>query len=395
MPGKKSGLLLIVVASAVLACAHAALLPAPALELVETAPVETSLRHAELREAWQVWPEMIAQAQARIDLGEFYATDRAPSRLTPVIAALEAAVARGVRVRFIADAGFAKHETGVLEELSARGIQVRRLDVKASMGGVQHAKYFIVDGREAYLGSQNFDWRSLEHIQELGIRFRLPDAVRALEDIFETDWALAEGKPPPRPSTAYEFPQHTKNGVEVTLVASPRGFLPDEKLWDLPALVELIDSAKHSVRVQLLTYSEVPELQQALARAAARGVAVQLLTSDWELREKTLRELRALDPRIAVSILTIPQARAGFVPYSRVAHAKYCVVDGARAWVGTSNWEPDYFFRSRNVGLVIDGGQIPAQLDAFFTGNWTSQLAAPFDRAREYTAPRISLGGTR
>jgi phosphatidylserine/phosphatidylglycerophosphate/cardiolipin synthase-like enzyme len=218
--------------------------------------------------------------------------------------------------------------------------------------------------------------------------------VRALEDIFETDWALAEGKPPPRPSTAYEFPQHTKDGAEVTLVASPRGFLPDERLWDLPALVELIDSAKRSVRVQLLTWSEVPELQQALTRAAARGVEVQLLTSDWELRPKTLRELRALDPRIAVSILTIPQAQAGFVPYSRVAHAKYCVVDGARGWVGTSNWEPDYFFRSRNVGLLIDGGQIPAQLEAFFTGNWTSQFAAPFDRAREYTAPRISLGGT-
>jgi phosphatidylserine/phosphatidylglycerophosphate/cardiolipin synthase-like enzyme len=385
--------LLIAAGLAALACAHAAPPPDPALELVETAPVETSLRHAELREAWQVWPEMIAQAKVRIDLGEFYATDRPPSRLTKVIAALEAAVARGVRVRFIADAGFAKHETAVLGELGARGIQVRKFDVKASMGGVQHAKYFIVDGREAYLGSQNFDWRSLEHIQELGIRFRQPDAVRALEDIFETDWALAEGKPPPRPSTAYEFPQHTKDGAEVTLVASPRGFLPDERLWDLPALVELIDSAKRSVRVQLLTWSEVPELQQALTRAAARGVPVQLLTSDWELRPKTLRELRALDPRIAVSILVIPQGSAGFVPYSRVAHAKYCVVDGARGWVGTSNWEPDYFFQSRNVGLLIDGGQIPAQLEAFFTGNWTSQFAAPFDRAREYTAPRISLGG--
>ncbi len=367
--------------------------PAPAasaLELVETAPVETSLRHAELREAWQVWPEMISRATARIDLGEFYATEQSPSRLTPIIAALEAAVARGVRVRFIADAGFAKHETRVLEELTARGVDVRRFDVKASMGGVQHAKYFIVDGREAYLGSQNFDWRSLEHIQELGLRFRQPDAVRALEDIFETDWAAAEGKPAPKPSSAYEFPQHTRDGADVTLLASPRGFLPDEKLWDLPALVELVDSAKQSVRAQALTYSEVPELQAALTRATARGVTVQLITSDWELRPKTLRDLRALDGRIAVRILTIPQAHAGFIPFSRVAHAKYCVVDGARGWVGTSNWEPDYFFKSRNVGLLIDGGQIPAQLETFFSGNWASPYAAPFDRAREYTAPRIS-----
>ena len=145
------------------------------------------------------------------------------------------------------------------------------------------------------------------------------------------------------------------------------------------------------MRVQLLTYAEVPELQAALVRAAARGVAVTLLLSDWELRPKTLRELRALDPRIAVRIFTIPQASAGFIPFARVAHAKYCVVDAARGWVGTSNWEPDYFFKSRNVGLLLDGGQIPPQLEAFFLGNWGSTYAAPFDREREYTAPRLSL----
>jgi hypothetical protein len=45
------------------------------------------------------------------------------------------------------------------------------------------------------------------------------------------------------------------------------------------------------------------------------------------------------------------------------------------------------------VGLLIDGGQIPAQLEAFFLGNWRSTYAAPFDRGREYTAPRISMRG--
>ena len=383
---------LLLLFAALCACAHAAPQPASsALELVETAPSETTLDHAEMREAWQVWPEMIAHATARIDLAEFYASDEPPSRLTPVIAALEQAAARGVRVRWLAEAGFVKTYPEVLQALSVHGVEVRIFEVKKVMGGVLHAKYFVVDGREAYLGSQNFDWRSLQHILELGVRFRQPDAVRALEDIYALDWALAAGAPPPRPSSAYEFPQQTSDGAEVTLLASPRGFLPDEKLWDLPALVELVDSARRSVRVQLLTYAEVPQLQAALVRAAGRGVAVELLVSDWELRPRTLRELRALDPRIAVRIFTVPRAKAGFIPFARVSHAKYCVVDASRGWVGTSNWEPDYFFKSRNVGLLIDGGQIPAQLEAFFTGNWNSQYAAPFDRAREYTAPRLSL----
>lgn len=366
-----------------------------ALELVESEPVETSLDRPGLRDAWQVWPQMIAQATARIDLAEFYAVDEPPSRLTPVIEALFAAVQRGVRVRFLAEAGFVKTYPEVLDALSAHGAQVRKFDVRKVMGGVLHAKYFVVDGREAYLGSQNFDWRSLEHIEELGVRFRQPDAVRELQDIFETDWALAVGAQPPKPSSAYQFPQHTRDGAEVTLVASPRGFLPDEKLWELPALVELIDSAKKSVRVQLLTFAHATELQDSLVRAAARGVEVQLLLSDWELRAKSLAALRELDARVGVRIFTIPQASKGFVPFARVAHAKYCVVDGARGWVGTSNWEPDYFFKSRNVGLLVDGGEIPRQLEAFFSGNWASQYAAPFDRGREYTAPRISMRGVR
>ena len=387
---------LFVLLAALAACAQAAPKPASsALELVESEPIETTLDRPELRDAWQVWPEMIAQASARIDLAEFYASDEPPSRLTAVVDALKEALKRGVRVRFLADAGFAKIYPQVLQSLAGAGAQVREYDVRKLTGGVQHAKYFVVDGREAYLGSQNFDWRSLAHIQELGLRFRQPDAVRELEDIFEIDWALAQGEPRPKPSSAYDFPQHTRDGADVTLVASPRGYLPDEKLWDLPALVELIDSARKSVRVQLLTYGHQDALQDALVRAAARGVEVQLLLSDWELRPKTLPVLKALDPRIAVRIFTIPPASGPFIPYARVAHAKYCVVDGARGWVGTSNWEPDYFEKSRNVGLLLDGGQIPGQLEAFFSGNWSSAYAAPFDRARDYAPPRISLGGGR
>jgi len=181
----------------------------------------------------------------------------------------------------------------------------------------------------------------------------------------------------------------------VTLVASPHGTLPDEKYWDLPALAELVNSAKKSVRLQALTYSRTDELSDALVAAAARGVQVQLIVSDWELRPKTLAALRALDPRIDVRIFTVPPASSGFIPFGRVVHAKYCVVDGARGWVGTGNFEPEYFERARNVGLLIDGGQIPGQLEAFFNGNWTSSYAAPFDRAREYTAPRISMRGDR
>src|SRR5207302_1034457 len=122
------------------ACAHAA---PPALELVESEPVETTLDRPELREAWQVWAEMIARASARLDFAEMYAVDEGTSRLTPIVEAVEKAAARGVRVRFLTSSSFAKTYPQVLAALEQRGVQVRKLDKP-----FLHAKYFVVDGRE-------------------------------------------------------------------------------------------------------------------------------------------------------------------------------------------------------------------------------------------------------
>lgn len=362
---------------ALLACAHAS--PAP-LELVETAPVETSLDHPDLAEAFQVWPAMIAAARERLELNEFYLSNEPGSRLEPVVRAVEDAARRGVRVRLLCDARFQKTYPETIERLSKAGVAVRPFDAKKLFGGgVLHAKYFVVDGREAFLGSQNFDWRSLEHIQELGLRTQAPSVVLGLRAVFEQDWALAGGvAAPPVPAPAPE------GGL--VFAASPKGHLPAGVPWDLPLLVERIAAARSSVRVQLLTYKsgDFRELEDALVAAAARGVKVQLLLSNWELRSWTLEPLRRLDPRIEVRILTFPQASAGHIPFARVAHAKYMIVDGAHAWVGTSNWERDYFFASRNVGVFFEG----PRLEGFFEDAWSSPYARPFDRAGRYAAPK-------
>jgi phosphatidylserine/phosphatidylglycerophosphate/cardiolipin synthase-like enzyme len=362
----------------------------PAVELVESAPVETTLDHPELPNAAEVWLEMIGGARRSIDLAQFYASNQPGSRLEPVVAALEAALARGVRVRFLAEQKFVTVYPDTLERLARAGAIVRHYDLTSAGGGILHAKYFVVDEREAFLGSQNFDWRALEHIYELGARLRQPAAVGALAAIFAADWAYAGGEPAPTAAAPAPTP-----GLE--LVASPQRSLPAGVAWDLPRLVALIDGATSSVEVELLTYradaSGAPwdELEAPLVRAAARGIKVRLLLSDWSKRAKTLAGLQRLAraSKIELRLLTIPAWTGGFIPFARVAHAKLMIVDGVRGWVGTSNWERDYFYQSRNVGLLVEDRGVAAQLAAFFATAWGSPYAAAFDPEAAYEAPRV------
>ena len=85
---------------------------------------------------------------------------------------------------------------------------------------------------------------------------------------------------------------------------------------------------------------------------------------------KRVLEDLAKVPNVEVRVIVIPRWSGGEIPFARVAHAKYMVVDGARAWVGTSNWEGDYFTKSRNVGVIVDGGKLPTRLDGIFVDGW-------------------------
>jgi phosphatidylserine/phosphatidylglycerophosphate/cardiolipin synthase-like enzyme len=180
-------------------------------------------------------------------------------------------------------------------------------------------------------------------------------------------------------------------------VASPTGWLVDEGGWDLPRLVELIDGAEEQVRVQVLNYKTsdyqgryFDELDAALRRAAARKVQVQIVVADWSKKRWVIEGLQSLQcmPRIEVKLVTIPEHSSGFIPFARVVHAKYLVVDGEKAWIGTSNWGRDYFHASRNLGLLVDGEAFAHQLDLVFEGLWESEYAETVQPGARYEAPR-------
>jgi len=99
-----------------------------------------------------------------------------------------------VRVRLLLDRRM--HDTYPMPADSlARlpGVEVRSVDFGPLAGGVQHSKYFLVDRSIVVVGSQNFDWRALEHIHELGVAVREARLAQIFGDVFEADWALGAG----------------------------------------------------------------------------------------------------------------------------------------------------------------------------------------------------------
>jgi len=377
------------------------------IQLVETTPVETSLGSDDIPETHEVWGEMFRSAKERIDLAFFYASNRPEEpergRLEPLIVELEEAAARGVEVRFLSDVKFYDTYPRTLDRLKAiEGIDTRLYDIRERTGGVLHAKYFIVDDREAYLGSANFDWRALEHIQELGVRVSVPHVVRSLGQIFRMDWSMS---PPGEVFEGLEssavYPVSATfagDTAAVTPVFSPRTLLTDPGLWDLPKLLAMIESAREEVCIQLLSYKTTDregryfsEIETALRAAAARGVSVRLILADWNKRKYSIEGLQSLQAlrNVEVKLATLPVAREGFIPFARVVHAKYLVCDRRESWIGTSNWSRDYFHGSRNVGLVVESETLGRALGAFFDRGWASPYVETVDPSGEYEPPRV------
>jgi phosphatidylserine/phosphatidylglycerophosphate/cardiolipin synthase-like enzyme len=380
--------------------------PAADIEIVESIPVETVLDNPEIRNTREVWLEMIGGARKTLDAELFYISDEPGKGLEGVLAAVTAAADRGVKVRILVDARMSKTYPESVDRLGRHtNIEAKRVDFGAIAGGIQHAKYFIVDGRLVFVGSQNFDWRALEHIHELGLRINDERIAAAYEDVFDLDWKLAslppgEIKSFPLPRKTYLFPIRVKVAMgepaELIPTFSPLGNIPDSALWDEKEIVDLIDGAQRSVTLQFLSYSvsdrssgRYSVIDDALRRAAKRGAKVRMIVSDWDkgtMAVQALKDLSAL-PNIEVAFTAIPEWSGGYIPYARVEHCKYIVADEARFWLGTSNCAKDYFYSSRNLGIVGRSRSLAGTLSQVFEKSWTSPYQERITRTGEY-APR-------
>ncbi len=247
-----------------------------------------------------------------------------------------------------------------------------------------------MDGKSVFVGSQNFDWRSLEHIHELGLRINNREIAEVYGDIFDLDWQLAAdsakpGKSAPLLQKQYRTPIGiAANGGEVSLITptcSPASCIPDSTLWDERAIIDLINRAQRTLALQFLSYSTrawgggtYSRIDDAIRDAARRGVKVRMIVADWEKGSASvscLKELSALS-NIQVAFTAIPEWDGGYISYARVEHCKYIVADDTSFWLGTANCEKSYFYTTRNLGIAGKSPFLAGTLSRIFLKSWNS-----------------------
>jgi len=104
--------------------------------------------------------------------------------------ALVGASRRGVSVAVVLPVPAAQPDVNAtgIQQLKAGGVQVRELRAP-----YVHGKVVLVDGREVFVGSENFSRSSLDENREVGLLVSDPTTIQQVKETFSRDWKA--GKP--------------------------------------------------------------------------------------------------------------------------------------------------------------------------------------------------------
>ncbi|KAL6501753.1 hypothetical protein OROGR_026886 [Orobanche gracilis] len=112
-----------------------------------------------------------------------------------VYRALESAANRNISIRFLQHSGVSPDYTAEPSTLALGRPNVKNVTLllKDWWGsGIVHAKVWVSDSQDVYIGSANNDWKSLTQVKEVGIYLvGCPSIAREVERYFDNLWKLA------------------------------------------------------------------------------------------------------------------------------------------------------------------------------------------------------------
>jgi cardiolipin synthase len=314
--------------------------------------------------------EAIDSARQYINV-QFYIVGDDEEYAGPLLDALDAAAARGVKVRFLFDhlgtlriKGFSKLkqrldaagiEWRAMLPLSLRRRQWRRPDLR------NHRKILVVDGEVAFTGSQNLIEpgykRASAHAAgrewvELMARVRGP-LVTGLDVVFATDWSQ-ETDENLMEDLATVTPEHPKGHITGQVVPSGPGFETEN---NLRLFTTLIYAATERLTITSPYFVPDDSLLYAMTTAAQRGVEVELFVSETGDQLLVHHAQQSYYTQLLTAGVKIYRYRSPMV-----LHSKCFTVDKEVAVFGSSNMDMRSFSLNLEVSVMLLGATAVAEV---------------------------------
>ncbi|MDO5052723.1 MAG: cardiolipin synthase [Pseudoclavibacter sp.] len=280
----------------------------------------------------------------------------------PFFDALERAVRRGVRVRLLFD------HIGSMRYRGYRAMRRRLREIGAQWhptlsvwpweGGVQrvdlrnHRKLAVIDGRVAFMGSQNMiergyhKRRSRLAWKDLAIRIDGPMAA-GVDAVFFSDWFAETGQPLPAPAPGPARPADGEERYACQIVPSGPGY---ENENNLRLMNQLLYAAEE--RAVLVSPYFVPDdsLMYAITTAVQRGIRVELFVGEIGDQFFVFHAQRSY-----YEALLRAGVRIWLYPAPEILHAKHMSIDDRVALIGSSNMDMRSFTLNAEMMLLVHG----------------------------------------
>lgn len=340
---------------------------------------------------------LIERTQSQLDIEIYEITD------TQVRASIRSALKRGVHVRVVKEPEPVNVKCFLFKPVSASDnsdcLDQKRLIAEVNQSGqfvefnkselcgipgkscFEHGKIILSDQKLALISSGNFNSSNLcDKAQNPGTCNRDytiitddTEVVSVLTQVFEKDLS----------GQRFDVSSYLTPSVAQKLTISPLSLQP---------IVDFIGSAQESILIEN-QYLHEPSLNEALIKAAQRGVKVSITVASFCSfgRPKASEVSRmhiiygafdgaGIDTRIFTRQILIDGV-PGYL------HAKAIVVDGRRAWVGSVNGSTTSVSQNREYGLFFERSDWVSKLQSVMirdhsdpnTESWQESLSCTKD----------------
>jgi cardiolipin synthase len=159
--------------------------------------------------------------------------------------------------------------------------------------------------------------------------------------------------------------------------------LPDDSA---EPLLELIQGAAQSLRIKMFALSD-PRILRALIGAHSRGVKIRIMLNP----ARRSGEIQNTGSRHVLRNAGIDVLDSN--PAFAVTHEKSMVCDDTAALIGSANWEPDNFGKTRDYAVVTRDAEEVREIIQCFEADWSRRPFEPPGSSNLVWSPGI--GRTR